>query len=86
MVVAIAVTIRKLFLQQVEQFHYWTDYSMVANLSDFVLCGLGNFTLEVHIKLKYSYLPTAGDMERDPDDPVGDGVGRATEREFGVPG
>lgn len=31
------------------------------------------------------YLPTAGDIEREPDDPVGDGVGRIA-IEFGVPG
>lgn len=31
------------------------------------------------------YLPTAGDIERDPDEPVGDGVGRIA-IEFGVPG
>lgn len=30
-------------------------------------------------------LPTAGDIEREPDEPVGDGVGRIA-IEFGVPG
>lgn len=31
------------------------------------------------------YVPTAGDMDREPDDPVGDGVGLIAS-ELGVPG
>lgn len=37
------------------------------------------------IRVATGHLPTAGDIEREPDDPVGDGVGRIA-IEFGVPG
>lgn len=37
-------------------------------------------------KTLFRFLPTAGDMEREPEEPVGDGVGRVTCCEFGVPG
>lgn len=34
----------------------------------------------------YRYLPTAGDIDREPDEPVGEGVGLMTCCGFGVPG
>ena len=52
---------------------------------------LGEFIIHVHMQQDCSmnfvlHLPTAGDMEREPDEPVGEGVGRITCCEFGVPG
>lgn len=43
-----------------------------------------NFLTENKIEWGW-YIPTAGDIDREPDDPVGDGVGLIAS-EFGVPG
>lgn len=40
---------------------------------------------ETKLIKKFEYIPTAGDIDREPDDPVGDGVGLIA-NEFGVPG
>lgn len=39
----------------------------------------------MYLRKTFWHLPTAGDIDREPDDPVGDGVGLIA-NEFGVPG